>query len=338
MFKFAHPEYLYLLSLIPLLWLFFIYSMIIKNKRLSKIGSKHIIKQLMPDASHWRPRIKFYLSLLAFTVALLMLARPQLASKSETVKRKGVELMIVLDVSNSMLANDVSPNRMEASKRLVSRLIDELQDDKVGLIVFAGDAFVQMPITTDVLSAKMFLSSINTGIVPTQGTAIGAAIQLAMQSFGPPTAAERAIIIITDGENHEDDPIILAQEASEMGIKTHVLGVGTPQGSLIPIADTADFWRDSEGNVVVSQLNEQMCKEIALAGSGTYVQVDNTNTALRVLKSQLDTMSKAEMETKVYSAYDDYFRLLAIITLVILVVDVFITERKNHRLSKVKLF
>jgi Ca-activated chloride channel homolog len=338
MFKFANPEYLYLLLLIPLLWLFYIYSLIIKNRRLSKLGTKQMIKQLMPDASHWRPRVKFYLSLLAFSFALLMLARPQLASKAETVKRKGVELIIALDVSNSMLANDVTPNRMEASKRLVNRLIDELQNDKVGLIVFAGDAFVQMPITTDVLSAKIFLSSINTGIVPTQGTAIGAAIQLAMSSFGPPTTAERAIIVITDGENHEDDAISIAQEALNMGITTHVLGVGTPQGSLIPIPDTTDFLRDKDGNVVVTKLNENMCKDITYASNGTYVKVDNTNTALRVIKSQIDTMSKAEMETKIYSAYDDYFRLLAWISLFMLLLDAFIIERKNIRMNTIKFF
>jgi Ca-activated chloride channel homolog len=338
MFKFANPEYLYLLLLIPLLWLFYIYSLIIKNRRLSKLGTKQMIKQLMPDASHWRPRVKFYLSLLAFSFALLMLARPQLASKAETVKRKGVELIIALDVSNSMLANDVTPNRMEASKRLVNRLIDELQNDKVGLIVFAGDAFVQMPITTDVLSAKIFLSSINTGIVPTQGTAIGAAIQLAMSSFGPPTTAERAIIVITDGENHEDDAISIAQEALNMGITTHVLGVGTPQGSLIPIPDTTDFLRDKDGNVVVTKLSENMCKDITYASNGTYVKVDNTNTALRVIKSQIDTMSKAEMETKIYSAYDDYFRLLAWISLFMLLLDAFIIERKNIRMNTIKFF
>jgi Ca-activated chloride channel homolog len=338
MFKFANPEYLYLLLLIPLLWLFYIYSLIIKNRRLSKLGTKQMIKQLMPDASHWRPRVKFYLSLLAFAFALLMLARPQLASKAETVKRKGVELIIALDVSNSMLANDVASNRMEASKRLVNGLIDELQNDKVGLIVFAGDAFVQMPITTDVLSAKIFLSSINTGIVPSQGTAIGAAIQLAMRSFGPTTNAERAIIVITDGENHEDDAISIAQEALNMGITTHVLGVGTPQGVLIPIPDTTDFLRDREDNVVVTKLNENMCKDIAYAGNGTYVKVDNTNTALRVIKSQIDTMSKAEMETKIYSAYDDYFRLLAWISLFMLLLDAFIIERKNIRMNNIKLF
>ncbi|MBP6230053.1 MAG: VWA domain-containing protein [Paludibacteraceae bacterium] len=338
MFKFAQPEYLYLLLLIPLLWLFFIYSLIIKNRRLTKLGSKTILKQLMPNVSHWRPRAKFYLSLMALIFALLMLARPQMATKSETVKRQGVELIIALDVSNSMLANDVQPNRMEASKRLLSRLIDELQDDKVGIIVFAGDAFVQMPITTDVMSAKMLLSNINTGIVPTQGTAIGAALQSATRLFGPANAAERAIIVITDGENHEDKPVEMAQEALNMGIKTHVLGVGTPQGSPIPILDTNDFWRDKEGNVVVTKLNESMCQEIAQAGGGIYTQVDNTNTALRVLKLQLDTMSKSDMETKVYSGYDEYFRILAWLSLLLLLVDLLLSERKNHRLYKIKLF
>ncbi len=338
MFKFAQPEYLYLLLTLPVLWLFYIYSLITKNRRLTKLGSKFMLKQLIPNSSHWRPRVKFYLLLLVVGLFILMLARPQFATKSETVNRQGVELIVAIDVSNSMLANDVLPNRMEASKRLLNRLIDELQNDKVGLIVFAGDAFVQMPITTDVLSAKMFLNSINTGIVPVQGTSITAALQLSANSFGPVNEAERAIILITDVENHEDDPIVIANELFKNGITTHVLGVGTPQGSAIPLPNSNDFWRDNQGDVVVTKLNEQLGNEIAQAGGGLYIRVDNTNTALRAIKAQIETMSKAEMETKIYSGFQDYFRYLAWCILLLIMIEMALLERKNPYFRNFKLF
>jgi Ca-activated chloride channel family protein len=255
----------------------------------------------------------------------------------ETIQRKGVEIVICLDVSNSMLAEDVQPNRLERAKQMLSRMIDSFSDDKIGLIVFAGDAYVQLPITADYISAKMFLSSISPSMVPTQGTAIGAAINLALRSFTPNEASSKTILIITDGENHEDDAVRAATMAADRNIQVNVVGIGTPQGSPIPIGSN-NFLRDRDGNVVVTQLNEQMCQEIAAAGRGIYVRADNTNTAMRALQSEIDKMDKADLDSKIYSEFDEQFHTLAWIVLVLLILEFFIMERKNRIFSKIKLF
>jgi Ca-activated chloride channel family protein len=217
----------------------------------------------MPEASHWRPRVKFYVLLIAITLSIFMVAGPQFGSKLQKVKRSGIEMVIAVDVSNSMLAQDLTPSRMQRAKQLLSRLIDQSQNNKVALLVFAGDAYVQMPMTTDVMSAKMFLNSINPGMVPIQGTAIGSAIRMGMGLFTTDAETGKSIIIITDGENHEDDATAQAKKALEHGVTVHVMGVGTPQGSPIPIEGTNSFRRDRDGNVVVTKLNESMCQDIA---------------------------------------------------------------------------
>ena len=340
MFRFAHPQYLYLLLLAPLLLVFFYYSLVIKSKRLNRLGNKALLHELMPDASHWRPRVKFYLGLVAYILGVLVVAGPQFGSKLETVKRKGVELMIAVDVSNSMYATDVAPNRMERSKQILSRLIDQLQDNKVGLLVFAGEPFVQMPMTTDVASAKMFLSMIDPGMVPVQGTAIGAAIRMSLGLFSSENeeSVGRCIILITDGENHEDDAVSMAEMAKNNGIIVHVLGVGSPKGAPLPIPGTNTYRKDKEGNTVVSKLNEQMCGEIAAAGGGVYVKADNLTGAIRALSAELDKMNKTEMETEVYAEYIEQYPAIAWMMLVLLVLDVCLLERKNPRLKNVKLF
>jgi Ca-activated chloride channel family protein len=276
--------------------------------------------------------------LAAVSVLVFVIAGPQFGSKLETVKRQGVEIMVCLDVSNSMLSQDVSPSRMERAKQMLSRMIDSFTDDKVGLIVFAGDAFTQLPITSDYISAKMFLSSINPNMVSSQGTAIGAAINLALRSFTPNESSSKTILIITDGENHEDDPVRAALTAAERNIQVNVVGIGTPQGAPIPMGGTSNFLRDKDGNVVVTQLNEQMCQEIAAAGKGIYVRADNTNTAIRTLQNEIDKMDKAELDSKIYSEFDEQFPTLAWIVLALLVIEFFILERKNRVFSKIKLF
>jgi len=338
MFRFSNPEYLYLLLLVPFLVVIFIAGNIKRKKRLKAYGNPELIAQLMPDVSYRRPWLKFTLQLMAISLCVIMVAGPQFGSKMEKVKRQGAEIMIALDVSNSMMAEDIMPNRLAKSKQMLSKLVDKLKDDKIGLVVFAGDAFTQLPITSDYVSAKMFMSSISPELVPTQGTAIGAAIDLCARSFAPKDKAERAIIVITDGENFEDDAVERAKAALEMGIKTHVVGMGLDKGAPIPIAGSNDFRKDKDGNVVITKLNEKMCQEIAAAGSGIYVRSDNTNGALRVLTGELDKMTKTNVESSVYSEYDEQFQGLAWIILVLLLVDVFILERKNRLLRKVKLF
>lgn len=339
MFRFARPEYLYLLMLIPILIGFFYYALIIKSKRLKSLGNKALLKTLMPEASHVRPRVKFYLLLTALILSIFMMAGPQFGTKLEKQKRQGVELVIAVDVSNSMLSQDLKPDRMSRAKRVLNHLIDNLQNDKVALMIFAGDAYVQMPLTTDVSSAKMFLSNINPGMVPIQGTAIGMAIKRSMQLFSnTDTNVGKSIIIITDGENHEDDAVEMAKEALKYGITVNVMGVGTPEGAPIPIAGTQSFRKDKDGNVVVTKLNETMCSEVAAAGGGMYVRVDNSSAAVRALSSELEKLSKSEIESQVYSQYNEQYIAIAWIVLVLLVLECIFLERKNPLFKNIKLF
>lgn len=339
MFRFARPEFLYLLALIPVLIGFFYYALIIKSKRLKSLGNKVLLRQMMPEASHFRPRVKFYLLLTGLILSIFMMAGPQFGSKLEKQKRKGVEVVIAIDVSNSMLSQDLKPDRMSRAKRILDGLIDNLQNDKVALVVFAGDAFVQMPLTTDVSSAKMFLSSINPGMVSVQGTAIGTAIKRSMSLFSQTeTTAGKSIIIITDGENHEDDAVMMAKEALAKGITVNVMGVGTASGAPIPIAGTNSFKKDKYGEIVVTKLNETMCQEVSSAGGGLYVKADNSAAAVRALTKELDKLSKSEIEAQVYSQYDEQYIIIAWIALVVLVVECILLERKNPLFKNIKLF
>ncbi len=338
MFRFENPEYLYFLFIVPALLLLFIFSMIQKKKALKRFGYMPTIRRLMPDVSLKKQYYKFWIALACVALMVVIIARPQFGSKLESVKKQGVEVMVCLDVSNSMLSNDIKPTRLEKSKQLLSKLVENLKDDKIGLIVFAGDAFIQLPITSDYTSAKMFLSSINPSMVPTQGTAIGAAINLAMKSFTPSETSAKTIILITDGENHEDDALGAAKAATEKNIKVNVLGVGDPKGSTIPIDGNNNFLKDAQGNVVTTKLNEDMCKEIALAGSGMYTRTDNTNSALKALEKEIDKMNKSDIESKVYSDYDEKYQILVWIALFLLVFEFFILDRKNRIFKKIKLF
>lgn len=338
MFRFADPTYLYLLIILPFIAAFYIYSNYRRRKNIRKFGDPELLAELMPDVSKHRPKVKFWLTFAALTLTIFLLARPQFGAKMETVKRKGVEVVIALDISNSMLAQDVAPSRLEKSKKLISKLVDELDNDKVGLIVFAGDAFTQLPITSDYISAKMFLESINPSLITTQGTAIGKAIDVAMRSFTPQEGVGRAIVIITDGENHEGGAVEAAQEAAKKGIRVFVLGVGSPDGSPIPAEGTNDFRKDKDGNVIVTRLNEQMCQEIAKAGDGIYIRVDNTNSAQRALNSEIAKMSKMDVESKVYTEFDEQFQAIAWIIFILLLAEMLILERKNPLFKNIKLF
>ena len=338
MFRFAHPDFLYLLFTLPALVLFFVYARIWKRRAIKRYGNPNLLAELMPDVSKKRPHLKFWLLFTALTAIIFMIAGPQFGSKLETVKREGVEIMICLDVSNSMLTEDVAPNRLDKSKQMLAKLTDGFTNDKVGLIVFAGEAFTQLPITSDYVSAKMFLSSINPSMVSSQGTSIGAAINLAIRSFTPNETTEKTIILITDGENHEDDAIGATKKALEKGIHVNIVGMGLSKGAPIPIDASNNFMKDKEGNVVISKLNEQMCQEIAAAGEGIYVRADNTNAALKTIQKEIGKMNKSEMESKVYSAYDEQFQVLAWIALFLLIVEFLILDRKNRIFRKMRLF
>lgn len=338
MFRFAHPDFLYLLFILPVIIAFYVYAMILKKKAIKRYGNPALLSELMPEVSHKRQYLKFWLLFGAITMVIFVIAGPQFGSKLETVKRQGVEIMVCLDVSNSMLAEDVSPNRLDKAKQMLGKLTDGFSNDKVGLIVFAGDAFTQLPITSDYISAKMFLSSINPSMISTQGTAIGAAINLAARSFTPSETSDKTIILITDGENHEDDAIGAAKAAIEKGIHVNIVGMGDPKGSPIPIQGSNNYMKDKEGNVVITKLNEQMCQEIAAAGDGMYVRADNSNAALKALQKEIEKMNKSELDSKVYSEYDEQFQVVAWIALFLLIVEFLTLDRKNRIFRKVKLF
>ena len=338
MFRFEEPTYLYLLLLLPFLAAFYLYSNYRRRKAIRKYGDPVLMAQLMPDVSKYRPDVKFWLVFAAIGLFAVLLARPQFGSKLETVKRQGVEVMIALDISNSMLAQDVQPSRLEKAKRLVAQLVDKMENDKVGMIVFAGDAFTQLPITSDYISAKMFLESINPSLISKQGTAIGAAINLATRSFTPQEGVGRAVIVITDGENHEGGAVEAAKAAAEKGIQVSVLGVGMPDGAPIPVEGTNDFRRDRDGNVVVTRLNEQMCQEIAQAGDGIYVRVDNSNAVQKAIAQEINKMAKADVETQVYTEFNEQFQAVAWIILLLLLAEMLILERKNPLFRNIHLF
>ena len=338
MFRFAHPEFLYLLFVLPVLAVFYLYTIIWKRRAVKRYGNPELLKELMPDVSPKRQHLKFWLTWGAIAAMIVVIAGPQFGTKLETVKRQGVEIMVCLDISNSMLAEDVAPNRLDKAKQMLARLTDGFKNDKVGLIVFAGDAFTQLPINSDYISAKMFLSSINPEMISTQGTAIGAAINLAARSFTPNEASDKAIIVITDGENHEDDAVGAAKAAAEKGIHVNVVGMGDPKGAPIPLDGGSNYMKDNAGNVVITKLSEQMAQEIAAAGNGMYVRADNTNSALKALQGEIEKMNKTEMDSKVYSEYDEQFQVFAWLALILLVIDVLTLDRKNRIYRRIKLF
>jgi Ca-activated chloride channel family protein len=299
------------------------------------------LKKVWSAGNPWTTdALQFIILMLALAFFVVGIARPQFGSKLKTEKREGVELMIALDVSNSMMAEDIQPNRLERAKRAISRLVDRLKDDKIGLIVFAGDAYTQLPITTDYNSAKLFLNSVTTQIVPKQGTAIGAAIDLARKSFTPNGEANKAIVIITDGENHEDDALSSAKAALEEGAIVHTIGMGLPSGSPIPVLRNGqtDYLKDRDGNVVVTKLNEQMLEQIAATGGGIYVRANNAQVGLNALFDEINKMEKQEMETRTYSEYDDQFQYFFAMGLFLLLLEFVILERKNKYLKRIKLF
>jgi len=276
----------------------------------------------------------------AIAAAIILLARPQFGSKLEEVKKEGVEVIIALDVSNSMLAEDIQPDRLTRAKQALTRLIDNLDNDKIGLIVFAGDAYTQIPVTTDYISAKMFLTAIGPEMVPKQGTSIGSAIDLGMRSFTPGEGRSKAMIIITDGENHEDDPVAMAEEASKAGIVIHTIGIGSAEGVPVPVTvgGKRDYLKDAEGNTVITKLDEEILKKIAITAGGNYVRASNTNIGLDEVFGEIRKMKKQEMESKMFTEYNDQFQIFAGIALFFLMLDFIIMDRKNRRLVNIRLF
>lgn len=329
MFRFASPQYLYLLLVLVALAAIHYYIIYRKKQQVKRFGDPELTRQLFLGVSRWRPEVKFWLTMLALASFIVALARPQFGTRLDTRERMGIEAIIALDVSNSMLAEDVKPNRLEKAKMMVSNMVDGMRDDKIGLIVFAGQAFVQLPITSDYVSAKMFLETISPAMMSVQGTDIAEAINLSMRSFTQQEDVSRAIFVITDGEDNEARGVEAAKQAAAKGVRVYVLGIGNPGGAPIPIPGTSQYIIDDEGNTVVSRLSEEMCREIATAGGGSYIYVDNSSSAQKKLSEQVDRLAKAKMESQIYSEYDEQFQGFVLIGLLLLLLDVFLLERES---------
>lgn len=337
MFRFEDPIYLYLLALIPVLVAIRLYGLYRRKKKLAKFGDKELLRQLMPDVSAKRRELKFWLMVSALALIIIMLARPQMGSRISQETRNGIEVIISMDISNSMKAEDVVPSRLDKSKLLVENMVDKFKDDKVGLVVFAGDAFVQLPITSDYVSAKMFLQNTDPSLIATQGTDLAKAIQISASSFTQKDKIGRAIIVITDGEDHEGGAVEAAKAALKKGIRVFVLGVGSPNGSPVPDGN-GGYMKDNTGQEVMSALNEDMCRQIAQAGGGAYIHVDNSNVAQNQLNSELIKLQKGDLESVVYSEYDEQFQAVGIVLILILIVETLILESKNPLLKRIHIF
>ncbi|MBF1605641.1 MAG: VWA domain-containing protein [Prevotella shahii] len=337
MFRFEDPIYLWLLLLVPVLVLVALLGHRKRKKQLKAFGEPELLKDLMPDVSAYRPWVKLGLAVFTFALLVVMLARPQMGTKITHEKRNGIEAVIAIDVSNSMMAQDVVPSRLEKSKLLIENLVDHFTHDRIGLVVFAGDAFVQLPITTDYVSAKMFLQNIDPSLVATQGTDIAKAINLSMRSFSQQKDIGKAVIVITDGEDHEGGALEAAKAANDKGVRVFILGIGSTKGAPIPLQE-GGYLTDRNGQTVLTALNETMCKEIAQAGKGTYIHVDNTNDAQEKLNDELAKLQRADTQAVIYSEYGEQFQAVCIIVIILLIAEILILDIKNPKLRNIHLF
>lgn len=329
MMIFANPKFLILLLLVPVIPVVYAILRRLRLLRIRRFGDEQLVKELMPSWSGAKGWVRIVLFSLAFAFFVLGLSRPQIGAKLSQRQTKGSEIMICLDVSNSMLAQDYSPDRLSRAKLAISRLVDKLEGDRIGLIIFAGSSFVQLPVTTDYISAKMFLSSVNTESIPIQGTAIGDAISTAVRGFSVQSEKSRAIIVITDGENHEDDAVEAAKQAAEMGIKVYTIGVGSVRGE--PIPKDGDLMKDSNGNIVVTRLDENTLEQIAEAGGGAYIHAGNEEFGLNPIINDLKKMEDEMFNSVVFEEYDEQFMYFLGIALVLFVIEMLIGDRKFKR-------
>ena len=341
MYRFAHPEYLYALIIIPVILLSFLLMQDWKKRVRRKIGEQVLMDKLSSGFSTSKPILKIVLALLGLTFLIIACANPQLGTRLEEVKREGVDIIIALDVSNSMKAEDIRPNRLERSKQAISRLIDKLQNDRIGMIVFAGKAYVQLPITTDYAAAKLFLSTIETDLVPTQGTCIGCAIDLAEESFVGNENKHKALVIITDGENHEEDAVESAKKANEKGIIIHTIGMGSIDGAPIPLYSNGrqiDFQKDNNGSTVITKLESLTLQQIAAEGKGVFVRATNSDDGLSTILGQINKMEKKSFGTKQFTGFEDRFQYFLAAGLFLLLLEFSISERRSKFIQRLNLF
>jgi len=340
MFRLSHPQFLYLLLLIPLLVLLFVYSRSRKKKALASFGDINLVLRLIPEYSGTREILKFIIWTAAWLLIVIGLCDPQTGSKLEKIKRKGVDMVFALDVSNSMMAQDITPNRLERAKQAIVHLLGKLENDRVGLVVFAGKSYIQMPLTTDYSATRLFLSNINPGMIPVQGTAIGNAIETSASAFAT-NKQSKAIIIITDGENHEDNAIEAAQEVAGKGVRVYTIGIGLPEGAPIPVYSgntQIGYKKDASGITVITRINEPMLQDIAKAGEGIFVQANNSQSGVQEVFDQINNLEKAEYNEAFFSDYEDRFQFFILAALILIFGEVLIAERKGRLAGKIKLF
>ncbi len=341
MIRFAHTEYLYALTLLPVLLILFWWALQMRKRGLSRFGNPLLLEMLMPSVSRYKRMTKFFVAFSALAILILGAANPQIGTKMEEVKREGVDIIIALDVSNSMKAEDIKPDRLESAKQEILHMIDKFQNDRLGLIVFAGDSYLQLPLTTDYSAARLILSTVDVDVVPIPGTAIGSAIKLAMKSFAAGEKKHKVIIIISDGENHEDDAIAAAKDANTEGVIIHTIGMGSPDGVPIPIYEgntQTGYKKDESGNTVLTKLDEQGMRQIAEAGGGIYIRATNQQDEMDAVFKEIQAMEKKEFGAKVFTEYEDRFQYFLTVAILLLILEFFISERKNRWMAKWNFF
>lgn len=341
MLHFGHIEFLWGLVLVPLVIVLFMIVRKWKKLALAALGDMQVVRRIIPDVSLSKPIFKFVFFITSYALLIIGLSDPQIGTGTEDTRTKGADLMILLDVSNSMLSQDFAPNRLENAKLGLDQLISNLQDNRIGIVVFAGKAYVQLPSTPDYSAAKLFLNTINTNIVPVQGTAIGAAIDMGVKSFDFNNGTSKAMILLTDGENFEDDAVKAAENAHAKGVIIHVLGFGSLRGAPVPVYDNGKqvgFHLDSVGHQVISKLNETMCKQIATAGGGIYITATNTNSGMGLVINKVNKMKQKTFDSKQFKTFDDRFQFFLAAALLLLIIEFFIPGRKSQVFSRLKLF
>lgn len=337
MFRFAYPFFLWGLCLLPVFVALFSLRMRWKRRAIERFGDPVLVDRLVPDRSIGRVRLKFIMMCFAFVLLVVGLSDPQIGSRYEEVKRQGIDLILALDVSNSMLAEDIKPSRLERSKQAILRLLDKLGDDRIGIVVFAGDAFLQLPFTNDYAAARMFLSGVSNESIQAQGTAIGTAIDLGVKALPKGGVRSKAIVVISDGENHEDDAIEAAKNAREKNVLVYTLGIGSEQGAPVPVIEESGgkgYRRDENGNPVISAMNPAMLSDVARAGGGKFVQASNSDVGLEKLVEEISSLQKTEMGNKAFTDYEDRFQYFLGFALLILIIELLTSERKNKRLLR----
>ncbi len=335
--RFENEIYFWLFSIIIIIILAYFISSLLNKKRFKDLSNNDILNQIIQNKSKYKNILKLVITLLASVSLIIAIMNPQIGSKLEEVKREGIEIMIAIDVSNSMLAEDIKPNRLESAKQSINNLINKLYNDKIGIILFAGDSFLQLPLTSDYSAAKLLLSTVSTDLIPTQGTAIGAAIELSMESFSEDSKAGKALIIITDGENHEDDAITKSKDAQNNGITISTIGMGTEEGGPIPIyrnGQRIDFIKDRSGNTVVTKLDAAMLSQIAATGEGSFIRASNAGLDLKKIIDDMQSLEKEEFESKIFSDYEDRFQIFLGISILLFMMEFLISNRENKFLKK----